>query len=151
MSGINLTKQEQKEFFGDGFSDDYAREAEQRWGDTNAWKQSQKRTSRYTKQDWLQIKAEGEASSSAFVAAMDAGLAATSEQAMDAAEQARLQIEKWFYDITADFHRNLGDMYIADPRFTKTYEDIRPGMAQYLRDAIHANADRAGREGGEQS
>ncbi|MDO5504164.1 MAG: MerR family transcriptional regulator, partial [Actinomycetia bacterium] len=28
------------------------------------------------------------------------------------------------------------------PRFTKTYEDIRPGLAQYVRDAIHANADR---------
>ena len=33
-------------------------------------------------------------------------------------------------------------MYVADPRFTKTYEDIAPGLAQYVRDAIHANADR---------
>ena len=143
MSGVNLTKQEQKELFGEGFSEEYAQEAEQRWGDTDAWKQSQKRTSKYTKEDWVQIKAEGEASSLAFVAAMDAGLAATSEEAMDAAEQARQQIDKWFYDITPDFHRNLGDMYLADPRFTKTYEDIKPGMAQYVRDAIHANADRA--------
>jgi len=151
MTGINLTKQEQKELFGDGFSDDYAQEAEQRWGETDAWKQSQKRTSKYTKADWVQIKTEGEASNNAFVAAMEAGLPATSEEAMDAAEQARLQIEKWFYDITADFHRNLGDMYIADPRFTKTYEDIKPGMAQYVRDAIHANADRARGEAGDPS
>jgi hypothetical protein len=34
-------------------------------------------------------------------------------------------------------------MYVADPRFTKTYEDQEPGLAQYVRDAIHANADRA--------
>jgi hypothetical protein len=33
-------------------------------------------------------------------------------------------------------------MYVADPRFTKTYEDIAPGLAAYVRDAIHANADR---------
>ncbi|MEP7036414.1 MAG: TipAS antibiotic-recognition domain-containing protein, partial [Actinomycetota bacterium] len=46
------------------------------------------------------------------------------------------------------FHRNLGDMYIADPRFTKNYDDIRPGLAQYVRDAIHANADRAARASG---
>ena len=39
----------------------------------------------------------------------------------------------------------LGDLYLADPRFTKAYEDIRPGLAQYVRDAIHANADRAAR------
>jgi DNA-binding transcriptional MerR regulator len=143
VSGIKLTKEEQRELFGEGFSEEYAEEAEQRWGETEAWKQSQRRTSKYTKQDWVQIKAEMEAAGTAYVAAMDAGLPATSEEAMDAAEQSRRQIEKWFYDITPEFHRNLGDMYIADPRFTKTYEDIKPGMAQYVRDAIHANADRA--------
>jgi hypothetical protein len=31
-------------------------------------------------------------------------------------------------------------MYIADPRFTATYEKIVPGLAQYLHDAIKANA-----------
>jgi DNA-binding transcriptional MerR regulator len=148
MTGNELTSQEQKELFGKGFSDEYAEEAEQRWGETEAWKQSQKRTSKYTKEDWVQIKAEMEAAGTAFVAAMDAGLPPTSEEAMDAAEQSRRQIEKWFYDITPEFHRNLGDMYIADPRFTKTYEDTKPGMAQYVRDAIHANADRADRAAG---
>jgi MerR family transcriptional regulator, thiopeptide resistance regulator len=145
MSGNKLTRQEQKELFGDSFSDDYAAEAQERWGETDAWKQSQGRTSNYTKEDWVQIKAEMEAAGTAFVAAMEAGLPATSEEAMDAAEQSRRQIEKWFYDLTPEFHRNLGDMYVADPRFTKTYEDIKVGMAQYVRDAIHANADRAAR------
>ncbi len=39
-------------------------------------------------------------------------------------------------------HRGLADMYLADPRFTKTYDDRAPGLAQYVHDAIHANADR---------
>ncbi|MGI8652711.1 MAG: TipAS antibiotic-recognition domain-containing protein [Geodermatophilaceae bacterium] len=39
-------------------------------------------------------------------------------------------------------HRNLGDMYVADERFTATYEKVAPGLAAYVRDAIHANADR---------
>ena len=30
----------------------------------------------------------------------------------------------------------------ADPRFTKTYEDIAPGLTRYVHDAILANADR---------
>jgi DNA-binding transcriptional MerR regulator len=150
MSGAKLTKEEQKELFGDGFSDDYVEEAEQRWGETEAWKQSQRRTSKYTKDDWSRMKTEMEAAGTAFVAAMDAGLPATSEEAMDAAEQSRLQIDKWFYDITPEFHRGLGDMYVADPRFTKTYEDIKPGMTQYVRDAIHANADRAAQAVGQQ-
>lgn len=151
MSGIRLTKEEQKDLFGDGFSEDYADEAEQQWGETEAWQQAQKRTSKYTKEDWEQIKAEKEAAGAAFVAAMDAGRRATSEEAMDAAEQSRRHIETWFYDITPEFHRNLGDMYIADPRFMKTYEEIKPGMALYVRDAIHANSDRAARAASEQS
>ena len=36
----------------------------------------------------------------------------------------------------------LGDTYVADPRFTKTYDDRAPGLARYVHDAIHANADR---------
>jgi len=148
MSGIKLTKEEQKELFGDGFSDDYAEEAEQRWGETEAWKQSQKRTSTYTKEDWAEVKAEMDATNAEFVSAMTDGEPATSERAMDAAEAHRMHIQNRFYDITPEFHRNLGDMYVADPRFTKTYEDIKPGMAQYVRDAIHANADRAAAVGG---
>lgn len=145
MKGVNLTLEEQRELFGEGFSDEYAAEAEERWGGTDAWRQSQERTSRYTKADWQEIKAESDAVNAAFVAAMEAGLPPTSTEAMDTAERARRQIHERFYDLTPEFHRNLGDMYVADPRFTKTYDDIRPGLARYVRDAIHANADRAAR------
>jgi MerR family transcriptional regulator, thiopeptide resistance regulator len=150
MAGNKLTKEEQRELFGDGFSDDYADEAEQRWGQTEAWKQSQGRTSEYTKADWVEVKAEMDSNNAAFVSAMTDGEPATSERAMDAAEQHRLHIHNRFYDLTTEFHRNLGDMYLADPRFTKNYEDIRPGLAQYVRDAIHANADRAARSAGQE-
>jgi MerR family transcriptional regulator, thiopeptide resistance regulator len=143
MPGNKLTSNEQKEVFGDSLFEEHAEEAEKRWGQTQAWQDSQKRMSERTKKDWTRIQAEVEESNAAFAAAMDAGLLATSAQSMDAAEQHRLHIQRWFYDITPEFHRNLGDMYIADPRFTKNYENIRPGMAQYVRDAVHANADRA--------
>ena len=142
MSDQPATTEELKELFGDGFKDEYQQEAQERWGDTDAWKQSAARTKRYTKADWAEVKAEMEAVGAAFVAAKRSGEPATSEAAMDAAEAARLQIHNRFYDCSYDFHRNLGDMYVADPRFTKTYEDQEPGLAQYVRDAIHANADR---------
>ena len=92
-----------------------------------------------------------DATNAAFVSAMADGEPATSERAMDAAEQHRLHIDRRFYDLPHEFHRGLGDMYLADPRFTKNYEDLRPGMAQYVRDAIHANAARADRAAGSQS
>jgi DNA-binding transcriptional MerR regulator len=142
MSNQPATPEEMKELFGEGFSDEYQQEAEDRWGDTDAWKQSAERTKRYSKADWDQVKAEMEATHAAFVKAKREGRPATSEAAMDAAEAHRLHIHNRFYDLSHDFHRGLADMYVADPRFAKTYEDLEEGLAAYVRDAIHANADR---------
>jgi hypothetical protein len=59
---------------------------------------------------------------------------------MDLAEEHRQQITKFFYECTFEIHVGLAEMYLADERFTKHYEDQRPGLAQYTHDAIMANA-----------
>jgi len=142
MNDQPATTEDLKALFGDGFSDEYGQEAQERWGETEAWKQSQSRTQRYSKADWQQVRAETDSVNEAFIAAMQSGQPASGEAAMDAAEQHRLHINDRFYELSHDFHRGLADMYVADPRFTKTYEDLAPGLAAYVHDAIHANADR---------
>lgn len=141
MNNQPASTEDMKELFGDGFHDSQT-EAEQRWGDTDAWKQSQQRTKGYTKADWAQVKVESDALHQGFTDAMDAGEPPTSVAAMDAAEAHRRHIDERFYDCSPQFHRNLADLYTSDPRFTATYDEIRPGMALYVRDAIYANADR---------
>ena len=144
--GIKLTREEQFEVFGeDWLGEEYEAEAEQRWGESDAWKQSQARTSGYGKEQWLQIKAEGDAVEQGLAAALRAGEPADGPVAMDLAEEHRLQITRWFYDCDHEFHRNLGQMYTDDPRFTEHYDRLAPGLAQYARDAIVANAERAAR------
>ncbi|GAA5031017.1 MerR family transcriptional regulator [Terrabacter aeriphilus] len=142
MNDQPATTEDLKELFGDGFKDEYQQEAQERWGETDAWKQSQARTQRYTKADWQQVKQEADEVNAAFVAALTAGEPAAGEAAMDAAEAHRRHIDGRFYALDHAFHRGLADMYVADPRFTKTYEDLAPGLAAYVHDAIHANADR---------
>ncbi len=61
------TTAELKELFGNGFSDEYQQEAQERWGETDAWKQSASRTRRYTAADWAEVKAEMEAVNAAFI------------------------------------------------------------------------------------
>lgn len=39
-------------------------------------------------------------------------------------------------------HRNLAEMYVSDPRFKKTYEDMAEGLVQFVADAIKANTTR---------
>ncbi|NHA68307.1 MerR family transcriptional regulator [Phycicoccus sp. CMS6Z-2] len=145
MTEKPATTKDLEELFGDGFGEEYAAEAQERWGDTEAWKQSKRRTDAYTTADWAAVKAEQDAVNAAFVAALESGEPPTSPRAMDAAEAHRAQIARWFYDLDHGFHRGLADMYLADPRFTRTYEDLAPGLARYVHDAIHANADRSER------
>ncbi|OLT43554.1 transcriptional regulator [Serinicoccus sp. CNJ-927] len=145
MSGYQITREEQREIFGDNFTDnfeDYQAEAEQRWGDTDAWKESSRRTKSYTKEQWEQIKVEQDQVNARFVELLEGGEPADSEAAMDAAEEARQQICRWFYDCPRGMHASIAQMYVDDPRFTKTYEDIAPGLAQFVRDAAVANAAR---------
>ena len=140
--GIQLTPDEQREVFGDDWlGDEYAGEAEERWGDTEAWKQSQERTARVTKEDWKRIKAESDALDADFAQALTAGVSAESEEAAALAERHRASIER-HYDCGYELHVCLGEMYIADERFTKHYDDRAPGLARYIRDAIVANAAR---------
>ena len=142
--GISLTPEERFELFGDGFSGEYQAEAEERWGDTEAWAQSQRRTAAYTKEDWTRIKAEADGAEQRFAELLRSGAAADSAAAMDVAEEHRQHIGRWFYDCPPQMHAGLGRMYVEDPRFTAHYEQVAPGLAQYVGIAVQANAARQG-------
>jgi DNA-binding transcriptional MerR regulator len=142
--GISLTPEEQFEIFGtDEAGGEWAQEAEQRWTDTDAYRQSARRTEAYGKAEWLAIKAEADARLRDFAEALRSGVPPDSTRAMDLAEAHRRHISQWFYECSYEVHRGLAEMYTADERFAKHYEDVAPGLAQYVHDAITANAGRA--------
>jgi MerR family transcriptional regulator, thiopeptide resistance regulator len=143
--GDSLTPEERFALFGDGFDDSYAAEAEQRWGDTEAWRQSHRRTASYTATDWRAIKAESAAVEQDFARALATGEQADGGPAMDLAERHRQHLVRWFYDCPPTMHRGLGRMYVADERFRAYYENVAPGLAAFLSCAIEANADRQDR------
>jgi len=124
------------------FPNDYEEEARARWGHTDAYKESRRRTKSYTKEDWARMKDEQGNNLRAFAAAAEAGLAPTDPQVMDIAEEHRLLIDKWFYPCPRRMHAALGQMYVDDPRFTAFYENVRPGLAEYVSQAVRANAAR---------
>jgi DNA-binding transcriptional MerR regulator len=140
--GIALTPEERFEVFGEHDPAHYEAEVEQRWGDTDAYAQSRRRTAAYSKRDWVLIKAEMEDIGTRFVTAMQSGAAADSGQAMDIAEDHRQHISRNFYECSPEMHAGLGRMYVEDERFTATYEAMAPGLAQYVSTATQANAAR---------
>ena len=121
-----------------------AAEAEEKWGETEAWAQSRQRSRAMTKEDWVRVTTETDDVEARFAEALRAGVAADSERAMDLAEEHRQQISRNFYDCGPEMHAGLGRMYVEDERFTAYYERITPGLAQFVSTAVEANAARQG-------
>lgn len=139
--GITMSDEAMFEVFGD-HTQDYHEEAEQRWGDTEPWRQSRQRTAGYAKADWHEVKDRSDAIMARIAAVYRSGAAPDSEAAMDAVEAHRLEINR-FYDCSPEMQTHLGEMYVSDPRFTATYEALAEGLTVWVRDAIVANAARA--------
>src|SRR3954464_13397408 len=140
--GISLTPEERFEGFGE--QDPSQHEAEERWGDTDAWAQSKRRTAAYTKEDWLRIRDESAGIEQRLAEALRAGVAPESERAMDVAEEHRQHICRWFYDCPPAMHPGRGRMYVEDGRFPAHYEAVPPGLAQFVSTAVQANPARHG-------
>ena len=140
---IELTPEERLEIFGDFDPEEHAEEAEQRWGSTDAYRQSQQRVSKYTKEDWQKIKAEQDEVTANLAALFESGALPESEEAMTAAEAHRQHISRWYYECSYEIHRGLGEMYVSDERFRANYDALAPGLSEFIRDAVRANAERA--------
>lgn len=143
----------------DGFDPaQYEDEARERWGDTDAYAQSQRRTSSYGPAEWETIRAEAAAIYARFAALKTEGAAPTDPRVQAAVADHRAHISRWFYECTKEIHHGLGQMYVADPRFTKNidkFEEPRTrstaaggaevddrageGLAQFMSDAIAAS------------
>ena len=102
---IKLTPEERLEVFGGFVPEEHAEEAEERWGDTDAYRQFQQRVSNYTKEDWLKIKAEHEEIAGNLAALFKSRTAPDGEDAIAAAEAHRQHISRWYYDCIHEMHR----------------------------------------------
>lgn len=136
-----MSKEEITALF-DGFDPSrYEDEARERWGNTDAYKESARRTSRYTKADWERYKAESHAIMSDAAELFRSGAAPDGAEAMAVAERHRLSIDRWFYPCGPEMHAGLADMYEADARFAESIDKYAPGLTPWWSAAIRANTD----------
>jgi DNA-binding transcriptional MerR regulator len=127
----------------DGFDPaQYEAEVEQRWGTTDSYKESARRTRNYRKDDWIRIKEESNKILNDAIELLHAQTKPDDPQAMDIAERYRLWVDRWFYSCGRSMHTNLAGMYEGDPRFAQYFNDASPGLASFISAAIHANAQR---------
>jgi len=127
----------------DGFDPEpYEPEVKERWGDTDAYEESARRTRGYSTEDWKRYKAENEEILRDAAEAMKAGGRPSDDAVMDIAERHRLSIDRWFYPCTRQTHAGLADMYEADERFAVHIDGRAEDLTAFLSAAIRANARR---------
>jgi DNA-binding transcriptional MerR regulator len=146
QTGVRLTPEERFDVFGEiGFDLSYATERQIKWQDSAGQKESMARAAAHTKEDWRQLMGEAAAWRAELLAAFDEGEPSDGERAMDLAEEHRLHIARWFTGCPSDMHRRIADDFATDPRafaLVVPPSQQRPGLAAYLRKAVHANAAR---------
>lgn len=115
-------------------------EAKERWGHTDAYKQSQERYGSLSKEEKEAIGRAGEELLGEIVAAMRAGGKPESE-AVQVLIARHYDSLRNFYEPSMEMYRGLAEMYVGDPRFAAFYEKRAEGLAQFMRDSMIAYCD----------
>jgi DNA-binding transcriptional MerR regulator len=120
-----------------GFSnkkiEQYKKEAKKRWGNTEAFKQSEKRIDGWSKAGFQKIKKEGEDIVIEISQLMSHG--AESQLVQEKIETYHKHINR-FYDCDKEMFLSLGKMYSADERFSQYYNKVKSGLARFMTEAI---------------
>ena len=114
--------------------DAYAEEACARWGSTDAYAESAKKTAGYGKKEWTMIEQEAGEIFAGFAALRGRTPDDPDVQALVARWQAH--ITKHYYACTKEILAGLGQMYAADERFMQNIDRVGVGTAQLMSDAI---------------
>ncbi|MEO1247273.1 MAG: MerR family transcriptional regulator [Pseudomonadota bacterium] len=126
----------------DGFHpEEYADETRERWGGTEAYTQSARRTKDYTEAQWREIKAELNGIWSDAAAVMQAATPPDSGPAIALAERHRQHVCRWFYDLSPEAHAQLAAMWESDERFRDNIDKHGEGLTAWLAVAVRAAAD----------
>lgn len=115
---------------------DYEAEAAERWGELAA--ASQRRVRQMTQAQWQAIQKEGGVITRRMAELLGRPVSDAEVQAAIARQHAWIE---HFYPCSAAVYRELGQMYVDDPRFAATYEKVKPGLAVFMRDAMAYYAD----------
>lgn len=125
------------EKFGGGWRQDFADEAEARWGDTAAWAQSQQANANRTEEEWAQMYADQEALVAKLAQAIGDDVDPDSELGREVSALHRAGVEK-HYECGYGRQVILARMYLVDERFHEAYGGVE--LTKWLVAAIEADA-----------
>lgn len=114
----------------------YEDETKQRWGNTDAYKESQAKTAGYSDGKWNSVSEGMNGILGEFAKCMNSGETAESDTAQDLVKKLQDYITANFYRCTDDILAGLGQMYVADERFKTNIDKHAPGTAEFISKAV---------------
>ena len=114
----------------------YEAEAKQRWGGTDAYKESQAKTADYSKDKWNDVLVGMNDVFAKFAECKECGGSAASDTAQQLVKKLQDYITANFYHCTNDILAGLGQMYVCDERFKNNIDKNGEGTAEFVSKAI---------------
>lgn len=114
----------------------YEKEVKEKWGNTDAYKQSLEKTAGYTKEKQDDVNAGLMAVFADFARTMKNGISPDSTEAEAIVINLQSYITENYYNCTKEILAGLGEMYVFDERFKANIDKYGEGTAEYARDAI---------------
>ena len=114
----------------------YEDEAKQRWGATDAYKESQSKTAGYSKDKWNDVLAGMNGIFVEFAECKKCGDSAGNDMVQRLVKKLQDYITANFYHCTNDILAGLGQMYVCDERFKNNIDSHSEGTAELVSEAI---------------
>lgn len=112
----------------------YAEEVRNRWGDSDAYAEYEKKTKGYSKEDWNSISQAGDRIMGEFAKHRD--LSPEDETVQELVARWQNFITTHYYECTKDILAGLGNMYVSDERFRENINKHGEGTADLMSKAI---------------
>ena len=114
----------------------YETEARFRWGNTDAYREHERKTKNYTKEKWAEANDGLMAIFAEFAACKDSGVSADSAETQALVAKLQAHITANYYTCTDEILAGLGKMYVADERFKKNIDKYCNGTTEFVATAI---------------
>ena len=114
----------------------YKAEAQQRWGNTDAYREHAQKTKGYGKEKWNNLVADMDLIFGEFALCMKNGAAPEEQEVLDLVKKLQDHITENYYTCTKQILSGLGQMYVADERFRNNIDKHGDGTAAFASEAI---------------
>jgi hypothetical protein len=120
---------------------DYKNETRSRYGNTDAYREHERKTKNYTKEKWAEANDGLMAIFGELAACKDSGMSADSTEVQSLVAKLQAHITANYYTCTDEILAVLGKMYVADERFKKNIDKYGEGTAEFVSKSISIRCD----------